>query len=190
MARTSNKSTRSPEDAPAKKKPVPWGGIITGVVVVGALAALILFDKPPPGVQFPSQGNFHLASVDEPHTGYNSSPGSSGPHVGLLANWGVHEEPLPEELFIHNLEDGGVVIAYDCPAGCDDLSSGLTELVEDVGGRVVLTPYEGIEHEGVSYRAAAVAWTRVFYFDELTDEDESEVRTFINIYEGIDHHAR
>jgi hypothetical protein len=189
MARTSNKSVKSEHDAVPKKKPVPWGGIITGGVVVLGIAALIFFDKPPPGVEFPSQGNFHLASIDEPHGEYNSSPGSSGPHVGFLANWGVHEEPLPEELFIHNLEDAGIVIVYDCPEGCDDLRSGLTEFVEDVGGRVVLTPYEGIEYQGTRYRAAAVAWTRVFYFDELTDENLGEVRTFINIYEGIDHHA-
>jgi hypothetical protein len=189
MARTSNKSTKSAEPAPKPKKPVPWGGIITGAVVVVGLGALIFFDSPPPGVAFPSQGNFHLTDVSQAHEPYNSTPGSSGPHVGQLASWGVHEDPIPEELFIHNLEDGGVVITYDCPEGCDDLKADLTEFVEDEGGRVVLTPYEGIEHEGVSYRVAAVAWTRIFYFDELTDENESELRTFISIYEGIDNHA-
>ncbi|HSJ27724.1 MAG TPA: DUF3105 domain-containing protein [Acidimicrobiia bacterium] len=190
MARTSNKSAKSTPDPSTKKKPTPWGGIITGAVVVLGIGALLAFDQPPPGVEFPSQGNFHLASIDQSHEPYNSSPPSSGPHVGFLANWGVHEDPVPEQLFVHNLEDGGVVITYDCPDGCADLRTGLTELVGDVGGRVVLTPYEGIEHEGVSYRAAAVAWTRVFYFDELTEEDESELRTFIRLYEGIDHHAR
>lgn len=191
MARTSNKSSKPADEAPVKKKkPIPWGGIITGAVIVLGIGALIAFDKPPPGVEFPSQGNFHLAEVTQPHEDYNTSPGSSGPHVGVLANWGVHEEPIPEELFIHNLEDGGVVITYDCPSDCAELQAGLTELVEDVGGRVVLTPYEGIEHEGVSYRAAAVAWARIFYFDELTEDNESEIRTFINLYEGIDHHAR
>lgn len=190
MARTSNKSAKPAAESSPRKKKTPWGGIITGAVVVLGIGALLVFDEPPPGVEFPSQGNFHLASIDQPHEPYISSPPSSGPHVGFLANWGVHEEPIPEQLFVHNLEDGGVVITYDCPDGCDDLRSGLTALVEDVGGRVVLTPYEGIEHEGVSYRAAAVAWTRVFYFDELTSENESEVRTFIRLYEGIDHHVR
>lgn len=191
MARTSNKTSKSQSDpAPARKKPKPWGGIITGVVVVGAVAALILFDPPPPGVEFPSLGNFHIASLEEPHAPYNSAPPTSGPHLGLLANWGVHEETVPPELFVHNMEDGGVVIVYDCPEGCDDLKAELTALVEDVGGSVLLTPYSGIQHEGTSYRAAAAAWTRVFYFDELTEENEGEVRTFINIYEGLDHHVR
>lgn len=190
MARTSNKSSKSDAQAAPAKKPVPWGGIITGTVVIGAIAALILFDPPPPGIEFPSQGYFHISSVDEPHVEYNSSPPSSGPHLGLLANWGVHEEPIPPELFVHNMEDGGVVITYDCPDGCAELQSDLTSLVDDVGGRVLLTPYEGIEHEGVEYRAAIAAWTRVFYFDELSEDVESEVRTFIRLYEGIDNHAR
>lgn len=188
MARTSNKSAPQPEAAP--RKPIPWGGIIVGGVVVLAIGALILFDSPPPGVEFPSQGNVHLGALEEPHPPYNSSPPSSGWHVGLLANWGVHEDPLPPELFIHNLEDGGVVLVYDCPDGCDDLRAGLTSLVEDGGGNVLLTPYTGISHEGVAYRGAAVAWGRVYYFDELTDHDLSEIETFIRIYEGIDHHAR
>jgi hypothetical protein len=190
MARTSNKSASTKQQPAPKKRPVPWGGIITGLVVVGGIAALLIFDSPPPGVEFPSQGNFHLATIEQPHEPYNSSPPSSGPHVGLLANWGVHDEPIPPELFVHNLEDGGIVITYDCPDGCDDFSGGLADLVGDVGGRVVLTPYSGIEHEGVSYRGAAVAWTRIFYFDDLSSHNLSELRTFIRLFEGIDHHAR
>ncbi len=191
MARTSNKTARAAHiDSKPASRPVPWGGIITGLVVVGAIAALMIFDRPPPGIEFPSQGNFHLATIDQPHEPYNTSPPSSGPHVGLLANWGVHEEALPPELFIHNLEDAGIVITYDCPEGCDEFRDGLVELVEDVGGRVLLTPYEGIEHEGVRYRGAAVAWTRIFYFDDLSEDDVSEIRTFIRLYEGIDHHLR
>lgn len=190
MARTSNKSSKSEAQSAPAKRPVPWGGIITGTVVIGALVALILLDPPPPGAEIPSQGNLHISAIDEPHAEYNSAPPSSGAHVGQLANWGVYEEVIPPELFIHNLEDGGIVITYDCPEGCDELKDGLTTLVEDVGGSVVLTPYEGIEYEGVQYRAAVVAWNRVFHFDELTEENESEVRSFIRLYEGIDHHAR
>jgi hypothetical protein len=189
MARTSNKATTEPQAASKKKGPVPWGGIITGGVVVLAVGALIMFDSPPPGVQFPSMGNFHLATIDQPHSGYNSSPPSSGPHVGFLANWGVSEQPIPPELFVHNLEDAGVVIAYDCPDGCDEFRAPLVELVENRGGRLLLTEFNGIEHEGQRYRGAAVAWTRVFYFDEVDDHTLSEIEVFINLYEGIDHHV-
>lgn len=192
MARTSTRpknKTSEQENTPKAKR--SFVGPIIGLVVVGALAALVLLDPPPPGVEFPSQGNFHLAALEEPHAPYNSSPPSSGPHLGFLANWGPSEEPLPPELFIHNLEDGGVVLAYNCPDGCDELQSGLEAIVTDVGAGTLSTPYEEpiVDPDGNEYRAAAVAWTRVFYFDELTPDVESEIETFISLYRGIDNHV-
>jgi hypothetical protein len=167
------------------------GGIVVGVVAV--LAALIAFSPPPPGVEFPDLGNDHLSAVTDPHPPYNSSPPSSGPHFGGLAPWGESQEPVPPELFIHNLEDAGIVLTYDCPEACDDLVDGLREILTDLAGRtIVLTPYTGIVNptDGKAYRAAAVAWTRVLYFDELTDDMRGEVEAFIGLYEGIDHHLR
>jgi hypothetical protein len=52
-------------------------------------------------------GNQHI-DVPQTFDDYNSTPPTSGPHYGQLAAWGVHEQPLPNELQIHNLEDGGV----------------------------------------------------------------------------------
>lgn len=192
MART---STRTNSGAPKPEPTKPnrnYTGVIVGVAVIGALVAFVLLDPPPPGTEFPSQGNFHLAEIDESHAAYNSSPPSSGPHVGFIANWGPSEEPLPEELFVHNLEDGGVVLTYNCPDGCDELEDELQSIVTDVGTSTLSTPYDKpiMDPEGTEYRAAAVAWTRVFYFDELTPDVRAEVETFISLYRGIDHHAR
>lgn len=193
MARPSSRTRSSSE--PVEQRPNPldavrrhWVGILVTVAIVGGLAALVAFDPPPPGVQYPSLGNQHIQSVSEPHIPYNSSPPSSGPHVGLLARWGVHEEPVPPELFIHNLEDAGIVLAYDCPDGCPEFVEGLAQFIDR--GRVLVTPYEGIvDPDGVSHRGAAVAWTRVFYFDELDEETLKEIDVFIRLYEGIDHHV-
>jgi hypothetical protein len=102
----------------------------------------------------------------------------------------VNPEPIPPELFVHNLEDGGIVFTYDCPDGCDGLKADLEAYVTEAGGRTLLTPYEGIvDVDGNRRRAAAVAWTRVFYFDDLDDAARGEILTFVGIYEGIDHHA-
>lgn len=192
MARTASRpqTENNDQSGPARKKR-SWTGPIVGILAVVALVALVVLDPEPPGVEFPSQGNRHLQSFDEPHTPYNSTPASSGPHMGVLANWGVHEEPLPEELFVHNLEDGGVVVAYSCPDGCEDLQSGLEELVLDQGRASLITPYEQaiVDPDGNQYRAAAVAWTKVFYFDELTDDVRSELEVFFDINMGVDHHG-
>ncbi|MDH4118218.1 MAG: DUF3105 domain-containing protein [Acidimicrobiia bacterium] len=185
MARSS-----TPKEAVAQvSREIPWKPFAVLAVIALAVVALVMFDPQPPGTEFANAGNIHISDPAEPHSPYNSAPPSSGPHLGVLANWGVHEDPVPAELFVHNLEDGGVVFTYDCPDGCDDLVGELTTIVED-GSRRLLTGYDGISLEGTDFRAAAVAWTRVYYFDELTDDVRGDLNTFLSLYEGLDHHVR
>lgn len=185
MARTKKKTGVSTTE-PARR--LPWRPAAVIALLAAAIVALVLFDPQPPGVGFPNLGNLHISNVDDAHLPYNSSPASSGPHLGALAEWGIHEEPVPEELFVHNLEDGGIVFAYDCDGGCDDLASGLGQIVAE-GSHRLLTPHDGIEHDGQAYRAAAVAWARVYYFDDLTEDVVSDLDTFTGLYEGVDNHV-
>lgn len=194
MARTGTPTTKP---RPVAEQPGPPGwrkalvpGLI-GLAVVAGGTALVMLDPPLPGEEYVSMGNAHLSSIDEPHEAYNSKPGSSGPHFGSLAGWEVHETPVPNELFIHNLEDRGVVLAYNCPDGCSDLADGLAEIWAEERGNLLVTPFEGeiADKSGTGYRAAAVAWTRVYYFDELNDDTIGEIKAFIRAFEGIDHHA-
>jgi hypothetical protein len=57
---------------------------------------------------------------------YQHNPPASGPHWPRPAPWGVHQDVVPREWWIHNLEHGGIVLLYNCPggdagtfAGCD-----------------------------------------------------------------------
>ena len=186
MARTSIPSKAEP--AERERTPFNWKPFAIAAVVVAAFAALIVLDPAPPGVEFPDQGNLHLVDATQDHVPYNSRPASSGPHIGGGFPTGVQADPVPEEFFVHTLEDGGVVFAYDCPDGCDDLVAELTTITEE-DSRRLLTPYEGISNEGTEYRAAAVVWTRIFYFDELDEGTRSSLETFLSLYEGVDHHA-
>jgi hypothetical protein len=190
MARAKQRNVSNPAQAAAPPRRLPWKGISVAVVVIGGLGTLVALDPPPPGIEFPDQGNTHIETPSDPHAPYNSSPPSSGPHFGGLANWGVSSEPIPPEVFVHNLEDGGIIFAYDCPDGCEDLKGGLEAYVTEAGGRTLLTPYEGIvDVDGARRRGAAVAWTRVLYFDELDDATRGEIDVFVQVYEGIDNHA-
>lgn len=165
------------------------GGVL---VVVGAIAAYIFLQPPPPGEVYPSLGNDHLESEFEAHVPYNSAPPSSGPHMGFLAEWGVQETVVRPEIFIHNLEDAGVVLAFDCPDGCDEITSGMrTGIEQDFEGRnLLMTAYTGIKDAaGTDHLGAAVAWSRVLYFDDWSEETKNEVYTFIRLFEGIDHHV-
>ena len=145
-------------------------------VVVGYFAYRAAADLP--GLKMPDQGNLHIASETTPHEAYNSDPPTSGPHLPYIAPWGVHTRPIPHELQVHNLEDGGVVVQYSCE--CPDIVTRLRDIVNPYDRNVILAPYPGMKS-----RIALTAWTRIDTMDQL---DEARVRRFIDAYRGIDHH--
>jgi hypothetical protein len=49
---------------------------------------------------------------------YPDPPPVGGDHSPCWGAWGVHDQPLGAEHWVHNLEHGGVVALYHCPAGC------------------------------------------------------------------------
>lgn len=135
-----------------------------------------------PGEAVPSLGNAHIGTLSEPHVPYNSDPPTSGPHVGGLARWGVHTAPIPREFQGHNLEDGGVLVQYNCPKGCPELVAKLENIVQRYGKFVILAPYPDMDR-----RMALTAWGRIDKFNEF---DEERIVRFIEAYIGIDHHQR
>ena len=164
---------------------------VAAVLAVGAAIVLVAIQPPAPGLSFADQGNQHLNAIDEPHPVYNSRPPSSGPHMGSLANWGESAVELPPELYVHNLEDGGVVLAYSCESGCTELVEVFRQILAEFEGRNLLVmPYRDIvDPDGLAHQAAAVAWGRVLYFDDLSASSGEQLDTFIRTFEGIDHHV-
>ncbi len=132
------------------------------------------------GTPIPSLGNEHIAAIGIPHFPYNSDPPTSGPHVGPIAEWGIHAAPIPKELQVHNLEDGGVLVQYNCPEGCSDLVEKLQAIVSRYNRQVILAPYPGMDR-----RIALTAWGRIDKFDEF---DEQRILRFFKAYRGVDHH--
>ena len=154
------------------------------VMVAAGIAGLFFYQRASnlPGTYVPSLGNAHIQSATEPHQAYNSNPPTSGPHLPWIAPWGIHTTPIPKELQVHNLEDGGVVVQYNCPQGCPELVGQLKVVVNRHPTRVILAPYPGMDR-----RIALTAWSRIDTFDEF---DEKRIVRFIDAYRGIDHHAR
>ena len=156
----------------------------TVAVVVGVLVAVVVVYfayravANLPGVSVADQGHRHLASPGEAHEPYNTEPPTSGPHLSYLAPWGVHTRPIARELQVHNLEDGGVLVQYNCE--CPDLVEKLTATVRKYDKQVILAPYPDMKT-----RIALTAWMRIDAFDEF---EEGRVRRFIEAYRGIDHH--
>src|SRR6266852_2122353 len=158
-----------------------WVGVAIAVIVVASATVGYFVYRATadlPGVKMPDQGNVHLRTTADAHDPYNSDPPTSGPHLPYIAPWGVHTRPIQRELQVHNLEDGGVIVQYNCE--CPELVAKLKAIVERYDRNVILAPYLGMKH-----KIARTAWTRLDTLDEL---DEGRVTRFIEAYRGIDHH--
>jgi hypothetical protein len=182
MARQQTKGKSNSSSTRASRRRLTTGATIVGVVVVAAVIAWFAYQAAAnrPGEQFADQGNEHIQTATDPHVAYNSDPPTSGPHLPYIAPWGVHTRPIPIELQVHNLEDGGVVVQYNCD--CPDVADKLRSIVRKYDKYVLLAPYPTMNS-----RIALTAWTRLDRFDVF---DEKRIVRFIEAYRGIDHHKR
>lgn len=144
---------------------------------------------------FPTQGNLHIPLGTTSNVVYNSVPPSTGPHYENLAAWGKQASNVRYEHLIHNLEDGGVVVYYQCEDGCPEVVAELEEILAPYfasGAHVVLARNDPtwVEngqpmHKDMGSRIALVAWRKLLLMDEVNADT---IRTFVDKYEGIDHH--
>ena len=67
-----------------------------------------------PGVKFADQGNLHIEMPGQATSRTTPSRPRRGRICLTSPPWGVHTEPIPKELQVHNLEDGGVLVQYHC----------------------------------------------------------------------------
>ncbi|HEX9868557.1 MAG TPA: DUF3105 domain-containing protein [Candidatus Tectomicrobia bacterium] len=153
---------------------------ILAVLVIGGLAYWAL-TKEYPGRTVPTLGNQHIAPAETPHVPYNTRPPTSGPHLPSMARWGIHTQPILDELQVHNLEDGGVLVQYNCH-DCDDLIKKLAAVISRYPDKVILAPYPKMDTQ-----IALTAWGRIDTFDDVY---EQRIVRFIEAYRGSDHHLR
>lgn len=178
--------------------------IYGGGAILIAIVALVIYvnirNTAPVGEEesFASQGNTHIQQGSASPIDYNSTPPTSGPHYPGLAPWDIYDEPIRYEQVVHNMEDGGVIVYYQCEDGCPELREQLAGVVQpylDSGRHVLMMPNDpnwtgfGSQsaHRDMEARIALTAWQRLDKFDEF---DAGRIRAFIDRYEGIDHHVR
>ncbi len=183
---------------PAPRR-IGQGWIVLGVAVV--VVALILvaravgvFDAPAApidvnakefdtagqtvGTKIEALGADHIASGQKGT--YNSVPPTSGQHwaaPAAPAPWGIKDTTLPNEVTTHNLEHGGIVIAYN------NLSASETDQLKDIvrqltaGGfpKVILEPYPDLKDAKV----ALTAWTWLY---KLPNVDQTQIVRFFRAH--------
>ena len=125
-----------------------------------------------PGVRHEDQGREHIPEGGS-HPPYSSSPPTSGWHLDRWAPWGIKTEPLPPELFIHNMEHGGVILHYRCPDGCPEEVEKMRKIVQDSRiDELILMPNPDMES-----RFALTAWNWLLTMEEY---DDDRAREFVN----------
>ena len=122
-----------------------------------------------PGDRQEDLGREHIPEEGS-HAPYNSSPPTSGWHYDRWASWGIKSEPLPPELFIHNMEHGGIILHYNCPDGCPDEIEQMSEIVS-LTDETILMPNPDMES-----RFTLTAWNWLLTMEEY---DDSLARDFV-----------
>jgi len=168
---------------------------IVGVIVIMVGAGLALSRSGGGNVagqeQFPNlvppPNSPHIAEVTSPHGPYNSNPPTSGWHYGGgTAPWGVQTQPIPDELSVHNLEHGGVIIHYR--QGLDQTSvdqlTSLTRELQQQSPCVVLLPRPA--DKMTESPIAVTAWTWLLRLDTA---DTAKIQAFFRAHvdQGPEH---
>jgi hypothetical protein len=155
------------------------GIVVAAVILIGGAAFLISramqAETSLPGVPVADEGRNHIPDTQQPQ--YVHHPPASGPHYDAPAEWAVYDQPVPEGRWVHNLEHGGIVILYKCPAGCPDLVKQLEDFYTAAPQsarwkevKLVVTPYDKMEHQ-----LAVVAWD---WIDEMDAFDHDRLLKF------------
>ena len=127
------------------------------------------------GTKVPDEGNSHIP--DGQRMSYNSAPPTSGSHWQTPATWGIKDSQEPNERTTHNLEHGGIVIAYspNLAAGDVDRLKGLVRGVSGTYRKVVLEPYAQLTDAAI----AVTAWDWIL---KLQSYDETQIVKFMNAH--------
>lgn len=167
-------------------KQIAWiAGILLAIVlVIGAIVwAGRWRERTLPGVLYPAVGQEHIALNDSLPKAYNSNPPSSGAHFSSPANWSAYDYEVNDKIFIHNLEHGGIWIAYR-PNMSARVVEDLKNIVSEFNGsKIVMAPRSANDAD-----IALVAWARVLKFNltegMLSDNNKNDIRRFYRAFKN------
>ncbi|HEY3127105.1 MAG TPA: DUF3105 domain-containing protein, partial [Candidatus Limnocylindria bacterium] len=198
--RTRQQRRRNGGGSPTPRPRIGQGWIVLGAVV--AFVALVLvaralgaFDAPAPPVdvnatQFDTSGQTVGTKIEDmgrdhvpvgQTVTYNSVPPTSGQHwsqAGVApAPWGIKDTNLPNEVTTHNLEHGGVVIAYNnlSSSELDQLKTIVRNLMASGYPKVIVEPYPKL----TDAKVALTAWTWLY---KLPTVDQTQMIRFFRAH--------
>jgi hypothetical protein len=160
------------------------GGVIAVLVVlVGAGLLLSSGGAAQVGQQIEPQvppAGEHIANVTDPHPTYTSNPPTSGHHFVTPAGAGVYTQPLPDEVTVHNLEHGFIIIHYrqDLDQATVNQLTSLARELQQQNPCVILEP------RAVDKLDVPIAMTAWNWLLKLPSYDAASIRAFFRAHVG------
>ena len=159
-------------------------GPVTPTASPGPTIGTIDPNDPARGVKETDQGHSHV-NPGTPVTYTGALPPSSGSHWPQPAapvKAGIYDTQIPAEATTHNLEHGGIVIAYDGLSADElaQLKQFVTNTLKTKYTKILLEPYAGLQNAKVTI----VAWD---WRLNLQTVDTTSLLKFISVhYDGPD----
>jgi hypothetical protein len=165
---------------------------IAAILVLGAVILLLIFlfgrgaenGGGNVGLRQIDDGRSHIAEGTS-GAPYHSIPATSGPHWSSANSpgpWGVYQNAQRQEVMLHNMEHGGIVIWYQPAkldaAGLAALQTYVRQQVTTTQFKVILTPWGGADF---GHPIAVTAWNWLLYLDKA---DVDAVKTFFDAHYG------
>lgn len=111
--------------------------------------------------------------LGESHEPYNSNPPTSGPHIGDgVAGPGIKDKPVSDELVVHSLEHGAVVLWYRQDLNEEEVER-LKKVFSEASGKKIMMPRQNMD--------TPIALTSWNYILKLEAVDEVKIKEFIEI---------
>lgn len=146
------------------------------LVIIGGLVGAYAYstrDKPASqeriGIEHEDQGREHNVEPN-PDFVYNSNPPTSGPHYQVPAQWGESQQTVPDFQTIHNLEHGGIIVAYKPDLPKDQVEKLRKLLYEKTRPNFVPTKVIMMPRAANAAPISLASWRRTLDLQEFNEE--------------------
>lgn len=133
--------------------------------------------------QIPATGGAHLSTCEALNCGNEVNPPTGGPHCDDQLACRVYTTEQSRCKWVHNLEHGHAVLAYNCPAGCPEVVEALQAIRDELpvsangARRIILIPDAKLPS-----RVAAIVWGWSYVSDNV---DVAAIRCLLS-YQDVD----
>lgn len=125
--------------------------------------------KPMVGEKMAYEGDTHVAP-GQVHPAYMTNPPTSGYHWAGVAGPGIKNEPVPDELLLHSMEHGAVVVWYREGLEESDVNT-IKEAFMSASGKKIMVPRANLD--------VPVALTSWGYMMKMENIDAEKIKEFI-----------